>query len=193
MGNCPLPHSPAVAFPLSGMRGTFSGLSHFRRRRFRFCWDSRRRRGRTVGIPVVSSQHPWGSFFLASATHPLPREAGWLLPLFRLAFVVAEAKEKKLFLGNSPLFCQRVLKLRGELRLQGTSRGNPWQLVARNSALPSEAGRDWPPKTTPPSWAWPRAGAWELQVTRPGAASLLLLLTSPWFFSLGSVSSWASC
>lgn len=95
-----------------------------------------------MGIPVVSSQHPWGSFFPSFATHPFPREAGRFLPLFRLAFVVPEAKEEKLFLETSPAFCQRVLKLSWRIKTPGN--------------VPGESLAAGGPELRPPRRGWPR-------------------------------------
>lgn len=161
LGDCPPPHSPAVAFPFSGMRGTFSGLSTFDGDAFG-----------SAGIPVGGGGEPWASLWCLPSTRgdlsslpspPIPfpgKPAGSFLSSDSpLSF--QRLRRKSSSWKPHPPFASASLNSVGELRLQGTSPGNPWQLAARNSAHPGEAGRDWPPKTTPLSWARPGAGAWE--------------------------------
>lgn len=77
--------------------GNFLRPLHLRWGRFRFCRDSRRRRGRTVGVPVTS-------FPRRGDPSSLPRPPGsrWLFALFRLAFVVLGGEVEGLSLGPPP-------------------------------------------------------------------------------------------
>lgn len=108
---------------------------------FQFCRDSRRRRGENRGGPCDVFPACVGS----SCPFLRTLDAGWLLPLFRLASAVP---------GGPP---QRVPKLPGELDSWECPGGIPEPRHLQLRPPPREPGRDWPSETTPPSWARPRA------------------------------------
>ena len=138
----PLPHTPAMAFPVSGMRGTSSGLCIRGRDTFGSAgipggcggaggepWGG--------GVPGASSQHAGDLSFLPSRSgntaSSLPSSAWPLSP---------RGEEEVHFQGPRALpLAESTALLSREIRLLGTFRGNPGAQRCQELRLPQ---RCWP-------------------------------------------------